>query len=470
MATPTQTQAHAALRESILGQKVTIPSIYETFPDWKPRVHHDYQRTRDEVLNPWIQKLVIESARDHLSLWVIDKRTARTLQTADFAIFAAVWCPDAPFDILCTAAKYFAWFFVYDDIFDCGVLKYNEALASNYRAATLLYFKYSLLGEGKMPDLACFDIDLRNSLQSWDEIREHICQVCSICKPQSNALTEYGFNYSADSSEATREVLCDEMLRYVGSVNNVDSIFAVHEVPTIEQYWERREATAGAHCVIATLPAMADWVRFLYGVEVDRTDLQDQSMRDLWRHTSYFVHMLNDGQIENLIPVLMLNDQIDCNTAMTQAYQLLHKEAASFREAGAHLGELPQQRSTIISNIFMEGCLNVAMGLVHWRWGSILHISENLTDKVSSYLSNRYFKPWEREENNVIKLTLGPLKLQEKVVGQVECSKTSMDDTSLSQSSLKHALLSIVPFSPLIMLTIVTIVPRLRALFPPGAA
>lgn len=61
-------------------------------------------------------------------------------------------------------------------------------------------------------------------------------------------------NDNADSSTASREVLCDEMLRYVGSLNNVNSIFTVHEVPTIEEYWERREATAAAHCVIATLP------------------------------------------------------------------------------------------------------------------------------------------------------------------------------------------------------------------------
>jgi hypothetical protein len=165
----------------------------------------------------------------------------------------------------------------------------------------------------------------------------------------------------------------------------------------------------------------------------------------------------------------MLNNQTDCNTAMTQAYQLLHKEAASFREAKAHLGQSPREKSTIISNIFIEGCLNIAMGLAHWRWGSILHISENLTDERSSYLGDRYFKAWEREENNVIKLTLGPPKLQERLVGQVECSKTSIDDTSLSRSSLKHALLTVVQFSPLIMLTIVTIVPRLGALFPPRA-
>jgi hypothetical protein len=40
---------------------------------------------------------------------VDDKRTAQKLKAADFGLFAAVWATDASFDVLCTAAKYFAW-------------------------------------------------------------------------------------------------------------------------------------------------------------------------------------------------------------------------------------------------------------------------------------------------------------------------------------------------------------------------
>jgi hypothetical protein len=49
-------------------------------------------------------------------------------------------------------------------------------------------------------------------------------------------------------------VLHDEMLRYVGSLNNVDSIFRDNELPSVEEYWDRREATAAVYCVIATVP------------------------------------------------------------------------------------------------------------------------------------------------------------------------------------------------------------------------
>lgn len=45
--------------ESLKGQQVTIPSIYETFPKWEAKAHPDYEKARDEVLNPWIDRLVL---------------------------------------------------------------------------------------------------------------------------------------------------------------------------------------------------------------------------------------------------------------------------------------------------------------------------------------------------------------------------------------------------------------------------
>ncbi|KAJ5887669.1 hypothetical protein N7495_007710, partial [Penicillium taxi] len=382
MTTLTGATAHAALRRSILGQKVTIPSIYKTFPEWKPQQHQDYKRARDEVLNPWIEK------------WVTDKRTNKALKTADFGVFAAVWCPDASFDILCTAAKYFAWYFVYDDIFDCGTLKHDEVHASEYRVASLQYFRFCLLGEGVAPDLSCFDIDLRNGLQCWDEIGEHICQV---------------------SSRSTREVLCDEMLRYIGSLNNVDTIFAAHEIPTIEEYWERREATAAAYC----LDSFMEWILIeqMYKINpcksyggILRISFICQSFNILskvsfkasdegYRTNDMlsFRKEVNDNQIENLIPVLMLNRQIECNTAMSQAYHLLQFEAGGFYDAEAQLAQKHQGKSKFISDVFREGCLNVAMGLAHW-----------------SYLGDRYFKVWEHDRDNVVQFTVGPPKLEKK--------------------------------------------------------
>jgi hypothetical protein len=47
---------HTTFRESLGGQKVTIPNVYEILPEWKPRTHKEYKRAREDVLDPWIEK------------------------------------------------------------------------------------------------------------------------------------------------------------------------------------------------------------------------------------------------------------------------------------------------------------------------------------------------------------------------------------------------------------------------------
>jgi hypothetical protein len=74
-----------------------------------------------------------------------------------------------------------------------------------------------------------------------------------------------------------------------------------------------------------------------------------------------------DGQIENLIPVLMLNRGIDCNTAMQQSYAFAMNEAMGLRDAESHLRKKSHVRSKAVSRAFIQGCQDVAMGLAHWR-------------------------------------------------------------------------------------------------------
>jgi hypothetical protein len=47
---------HKAFRGSLEGQTVTIPSMYKLLPEWQPNLHEDYERARDETLDPWIRR------------------------------------------------------------------------------------------------------------------------------------------------------------------------------------------------------------------------------------------------------------------------------------------------------------------------------------------------------------------------------------------------------------------------------
>ncbi|RAH66566.1 terpene synthase family protein [Aspergillus aculeatinus CBS 121060] len=328
----------ALFRQTIRGQTATLPDLYALFPEWKAEIHPDYERARDEVLNPWIER------------WVPNRATSRKFQKADFGVFAAIFCARSSFEVLCTVSKAFAWYFIWDDIFDCGILANDKDKAQEYREQSVRYFHAVLGEEEDIPDLSYFSEEL---------------YVCS------------------------KEVLLDQKLYYVESVDTVDTVYSENHVPSLKQYLSRRERTAGVYPVIATIP-------FIYDIDVSQQQLDGESMQLLWKHTSYLVHMINDmfslrkeiadGQIENLIPVLMLNEGVDCNTAMKLAIMLVDEAAHGFHETEKHLqaqhDSAPHEE---ITEAFLEGCKNVVMGLTYW-----------------SYTGQRYFHHSKIEAGNTI--------------------------------------------------------------------
>ncbi|OGM51154.1 hypothetical protein ABOM_000115 [Aspergillus bombycis] len=353
--------SYAAFRRNLQGQDVSIPNIYNLFPEWGPRIHPEYQRARNEILNPWISR------------WVDDARISCKLQKAEFGLFAAMLCAEASFEKLCTVAKSFAWYFIWDDIFDCGSLKYNSEGAKCYRQASIEYFEHQLLDARDPPDLSPFTLELQKALLCWDEVGSHIREVCS---------------------KETRAILLDRMVEYVASVDNVDSLYSNNRrVPSLQEYWERRECTAGVYPVIATIP-------FAYDLDITKATVENPYMKKLWKHTSYLVHItndmfsmrkeINDMQIENLIPILMLNKGIQCNDAMQTSYAFATEEASKFQEVENILSLGLGKTSTQISDAFVRGCKDVVMGLIHW-----------------SYSGTRYFQKTEIGADYVIRFQIG---------------------------------------------------------------
>jgi hypothetical protein len=55
---PTLEKSHVDFRQSIRGQTARLPNFYSLFPEWEPQLHPEYNRARDEVLNPWIERWV----------------------------------------------------------------------------------------------------------------------------------------------------------------------------------------------------------------------------------------------------------------------------------------------------------------------------------------------------------------------------------------------------------------------------
>lgn len=77
-----------------------------------------------------------------------------------------------------------------------------------------------------------------------------------------------------------------------------------------------------------------------------------------------------DGQIEGLVPVLMLNFGLDCATAMQWSFQLAQVQVKGIRAIESSLAKDHDEKdavSKLLKDVFLEGCKDVAMGLIHWR-------------------------------------------------------------------------------------------------------
>ncbi|KAJ5185255.1 hypothetical protein N7491_006875 [Penicillium cf. griseofulvum] len=346
---------HQAFRKSLQGERATIPNLYDLFPEWRPRLHPDLQKARDEVLDPWLERY------PWLERWVDEPQTRAKLKAANFTIFAAIICADAPYEKLCTVAKYFAWYFVWDDQFDCGSLTNDAQSRAKYQQKSKDYFEHAILQKGSPPDLSSFTNGQQMALQCWDEVGEHIRECCSV---------------------DAREVLLRAMLPFIESVDTVDSIYVQDSVPSVAQYWERRDLTAAVYPVIATL-------FFIHGVSIPATSLPDSDLARLWKHTSYIVHIdkglsydstndmlsmpkeARDGQIEGLVPVLMMNYGLYCDTAMEWSFQLAQVQVRGVRAIENRLLENLERCDRVgelLKDVFINGCKDVAMGLIHWSY------------------------------------------------------------------------------------------------------
>lgn len=62
-----------------------------------------------------------------------------------------------------------------------------------------------------------------------------------------------------------------------------------------------------------------------------------------------------------------MNESMSCDTAMQKSYDLLKDEATGFYDAEKRLMSSLSDNDKAVGEAFVEGCLNIAMGLAHWR-------------------------------------------------------------------------------------------------------
>ena len=123
-----------------------------------------------------------------------------------------------------------------------------------YRQKSLEYFQYTICGHGDPPDLSAFTEELQKALLCWDEVGDHIRETCSEGKSNCVLPSQQMSLLLTKRLSGTREILLQQMLDYVASVDSVDTICRDNQIPSLETYWQRRELTAAVYPVIGTIP------------------------------------------------------------------------------------------------------------------------------------------------------------------------------------------------------------------------
>jgi hypothetical protein len=75
-----------------------------------------------------------------------------------------------------------------------------------------------------------------------------------------------------------------------------------------------------------------------------------------------------DNQIENLVPVLMLNQGVSCDKAMQWSSLLVEEATRGFHEVEDNLQCTFKHRPSPVTEVLLQGCKNIVMGLTHWRY------------------------------------------------------------------------------------------------------
>ncbi|KAI3011120.1 hypothetical protein CBS147346_1321 [Aspergillus niger] len=91
------------------------------------------------------------------------------------------------------------------------------------------------------------------------------------------------------------------------------------------------------------------------------------------------------GQVENLVPIIMLNENLRASQAMKVAFMFAQESARGFDEVVDEMRQTAKGRRRAVAEILIKGCRNIVMGLTHW-----------------SYTGERYFRAGEADQNHTI--------------------------------------------------------------------
>ncbi|PVH82633.1 terpenoid synthase [Cadophora sp. DSE1049] len=395
------------LLDSIRGKTVTIPNLRPIFEKYTCAVNPNYE-AMIPVVNSRLESLVPN-----------EKRLAK-LKTADFALFASNWWPNAEFRELRIVTFLAIWLFLWDDALDEPTGEYadNFEAAQVYRSETeqfladclglctskeistvVTYPAFdNLMGFGMYVKKMLLEYFLGVSPEEKRTVKPSSGffgsvkilgnQVKSAVRwtlgmktakkvfppPSSHPIIE-SFRVIGDELKLAytveqRQNFFEDMKFYIATTETEQRYKLDGKIPTLEEYWEARMGTSA----VAACLAMIELVHHIKG---PYRSTNHPTLKNLSDESNIIVVIANDmlslkkeivqKQIDSLIP-LSVPVYGDVQEAIDQAHIDLLAAVARFDAEAEKILSGPNTTDMSDSELrlFVEGCRNCWVGNFNW--------------------------------------------------------------------------------------------------------
>lgn len=290
------------------------------------------------------------------SLGYVGKKL-RALCGTDFALFAALWWPNASFEKLQVLAALTLWLFIWDDEIDevTGLYTNDFLAAQKYRDDTLRYVR-QCLGLATEED------------ESKPATRNKIIR--------SFALIGHALRAEYDLAQKTR--FYDEIVRFISSTELEQRGRLEGVVPNLTEFWKFRLGTSAVYVACAVGEYAID-ATCSAGRPIPAHLMESAARQAVWDETNVIVSIQNDlvslkkemmvGGIDNFVPLAYV-----CTGDVQQAIELsMHAMQTSkvrFEAAARQLLALSSEGnddSTSSVHAYMEVMRSACVGNIIWR-------------------------------------------------------------------------------------------------------
>jgi len=339
------------------GSDVTIPDLYALLPGWQFNINPHYE-------------VVKQRLHDWMLTWVDDPTTLKRMEAADFAMLAGCFYPNADEEEYFIAACYHLWVFVWDDELDCGPLTNDLEKTQMFKKESDDCLEYTLGPRpftGPRPQMGSI-------MAAFLELAEKIT--------------------ASSTPDAHRRIL-NELLAYVDGACALPferTVDGQTELYTREKFLTQRARSGGCGPSLSLL-------LYIYHLDIPGPILDHETLQIVFAQSCLIVHLVNDivsfvkelrdDQLDNIVPVLAIENGVPLQEAIERACDLVRSARQTLEAAEARLPYTDDEELNKRIARYVQGCKDVAAGNLNW-----------------SYRNARYFGRNPKREGNNIYLTI----------------------------------------------------------------